>query len=159
VTEIGVTRDASRFNNFTFAQPLQKCAVLPKLLENVPDTAPPDLPDALAYIDFRADKSFFLSTFSQKEEQQQQHEKTGGTTSLAKLIETSGERNFFELSHHVIPAHKEFVARFCQRNRENSIAALEQMDHFLDDNTQFSCADAVVSDVVKALEEMLKSRE
>ncbi|MCJ1251602.1 hypothetical protein MMC30_008837 [Trapelia coarctata] len=139
----------SIFQDFTFAHPIQKCAVLPKLLENVPGGAPPDLPGPLAYLDLAADKKFFLSALAEKEK------KRTGTTDMTKLIETSSNRNFFELSHHVAAIHQEFAVRFCTRSGENLTAAMEELEHFLADNTGFSRDDLVIMEVVKSLRDQL----
>lgn len=55
--------------DFNFAQSLQKRVVLPKLLENVPGGAPPDVPGPLAYLDLAADKTFFLPALAEKEKE------------------------------------------------------------------------------------------
>lgn len=117
--------------DFTFAQPLQKCAVFPKLLENVPGGAAPHLSEPFCYPDLAYDKAYFLSILAKKEK------KKTGENSISKLIETSTERNFFEVSHHVAKVHEEYAARFCERSLENIRAALRQCDEFVADNNEF----------------------
>lgn len=86
--------------DFTFAAPLQKAVTFPKLIENVPGAAPPDIPEQLAYLDFSADKSYFLRILAAKETEKRE------STSIAKLMGDSSERNFFEMSLHRAPVHK-----------------------------------------------------
>ena len=140
--------------DFAFAQPLQKCAVLPKLLENVPGGAPPELAEELAYVDLAADKFYFLSVLAEKE--RERSKSLGVTMNITKLIETSSERNFFELSHHVATIHKEFVARFCVKSRENLKAAMEELDRFVGVNAEFSRDDVTIVEIRKNLEEQLE---
>jgi hypothetical protein len=137
--------------DFTFALPLQKAATFPKLLENVPGGAPPNLPDSVAYLDFSADKAYFLSVFETKERQ-----RSGGPTPITKLIETSSERNFFELSHHRPAVRKEFVRRYCAHTFENLSAALEQLDCFLARDEEFGAGHEGVVEVLRELGELRK---
>lgn len=137
--------------DFAFAQPLQKCAVLPKLLENVPRGAPPDTSGPLAYLDLPADKTFFLSALAEKEKQRT------GTTKITRLIESSSTRNFFKLSHHVATVQQEFAVRFCARSRENLAAAMQEIEHLVADNTGFSRDDPVIVEVVKSIRDQLAS--
>ncbi|KAE8306820.1 hypothetical protein BDV41DRAFT_582972 [Aspergillus transmontanensis] len=132
-----------------FAVPLQKAATFPKLLENVPGGAPPGLPATHAYLDFAADKRYFLSILAEKE-----MKRTNGT-SITQLMETSSERNFFEMSHHRVPVHREFVSRFCSRARENVGAALKEVERFLDINPMFKASDEAIVRTVQMLEELL----
>jgi hypothetical protein len=134
-----------------FALPLQKSAVWPKLLETIPGAIPPHLPEPLHNLDFSADKAHFLSVFSQKEQQRT------GKTDIAKLIETSSERNFFEMSHHYQTVHPEFVARFCGRSRGNLEAALGEVEGFLGNgsNAGFEGDEGVV-EVGREIEGMLR---
>ena len=136
-----------------FALPLQKCAVWPKLLENIPGASPPHLPEPLRNLDFSADKAYFLSVFSRKE-----HQRTG-KTEIAKLIETSSERNFFEMSHHYPTVHPEFVARFCARTMESLKAPLEQIDQFLANvNTaEFGKDDEGIGEVRREIDGLLEN--
>jgi hypothetical protein len=143
--------------DFSFAQPLQKHAVFPKLLENVPGGAPPELPQALAYQDLAADKAFFVSLVAEKEKRQK-----GASLSpvmrtstskplIAQIIESSSERNFFELSHHIYPVHQEFVRRYYPRTYENLVAAREQIDRFLATNPGFTDDSQTVTDLINKL--------
>ncbi|KNG82932.1 hypothetical protein ANOM_007954 [Aspergillus nomiae NRRL 13137] len=132
-----------------FAVPLQKAATLPKLLENVPGAAPLSLPETHAYLDLAADKSYFLSILAEKE-----RKRTNGT-SITRLMETSSERNFFEMSHHRVPVHREFVSRFCPRTRENVLAALKEVERFLDINAMFKAGDEAIARTVQTLEALL----
>jgi hypothetical protein len=149
--------------DFSFAQPLQKHAVFPKLLENVPGGAPPELPNALAYQDLAADKAYFVSLVAEKEKQQSGTRlKSTMTTSaskplLAHIIESSSERNFFELSHHIYPVHQEFVRRYCPRTHENLVAARAQMDHFLAINIGFSDDSQPVTNLIDQLKHLLEA--
>ncbi|KAB8210286.1 hypothetical protein BDV34DRAFT_220878 [Aspergillus parasiticus] len=132
-----------------FAVPLQKAATFPKLLENVPGGAPPGLPATHAYLDFAADKRYFLSNLAEKE-----MKRTNGT-SITQLMETSSERNFFEMSHHRVPVHRGFVSRFCSRTRENVGAALKEVERFLDINPMFKASDEAIVRTVQMLEALL----
>ncbi|GAB1194032.1 hypothetical protein APSETT444_003269 [Aspergillus pseudonomiae] len=132
-----------------FAVPLQKAATFPKLLENVPGGAPPSLPATHAYLDLAADKSYFLSILAEKE-----RKRTNGT-SITRLMETSRERNFFEMSHHRVPVHREFVSRFCPRTSENVLAALKEVERFLDINAMFKASDEAIARTVQTLEALL----
>ena len=118
--------------DFTFAVPLQKAATFPKLVENVPGGAPPKTPKELAYLDFSADKTYFLDILSKKEKE------INGKSIIAGLMNNSSERNFFEMSLHRVPVHEEFVKRFCTRSPENVKAALKEMDSFLASNPEYS---------------------
>jgi len=139
--------------DFSFAQPLQKSAVFPKLLKNVPGGAPPDIPGPLAYLDLAADKVYFLSTLAEKEKQRT------CATNLTRLIESPSNRNFFELSHHVATVHQEFAVRFCTRSRENLAAAMKEIEHFLAGNDAFNRDDPVIVEVVKSMRDQLTSLE
>lgn len=140
--------------DFSFAQPLQKHAVFPKLLENVSGGAPPGLPKALAYQDLAADKAYFVSCIADKEKRQ-------GNANLkptvAQLIEFSSERNFFEVSHHNFPVHQEFVSRYCPRTHENLVAARTQIDHFLAMNAEFSIDSQSIINVIIKLKQFLET--
>jgi hypothetical protein len=115
--------------DFTFATPLQKAATFPKLLENVPGSAPPSLLKTHAYLNLSADKSYFLAIFSKKEKQRTNR------TSIAKLIKTFSNCNFFEMSLHRPPVYKEFVKKFCLCTHKNILTALAEVDKFLAANT------------------------
>ncbi|KAE8421313.1 hypothetical protein BDV36DRAFT_292508 [Aspergillus pseudocaelatus] len=132
-----------------FAVPLQKAATFPKLLENVPGAAPPGLRETHAYLDFASDKRCFLSILAEKE-----RARTNGT-SITQLMETSSERNFFEMSHHRVPVHREFVSRFCSRTRENVYAALKEVGRFLDIDPTFEASDESIVRTVQTLEALL----
>ncbi|KAE8331516.1 hypothetical protein BDV39DRAFT_201166 [Aspergillus sergii] len=132
-----------------FAVPLQKAATFPKLLENVPGAAPPGLSETHAYLDFAADKRFFLSILAEKEM------KWTNGTSITQLMGTSSERKFFETSHHRVPVQPEFVSRFCSRTRENVGAALKEVERFLDINPMFSASDEAIVRTVQMLEDLL----
>lgn len=136
--------------DFTFASPLQKAATFPKLLENVPGGAPPEIPETHAYIDLSTEKSYFLTVFAEKERQRTDN------TSITRLIETSGERNFFELSLHRPSVHKEFAKRFCFRTPRNIRAALAEIDNFLAANADFRTGSEgqAVKRVASALERL-----
>ncbi len=109
--------------------------------------------ESLHNLDFSADKAYFLSVFSRKEQQQT------GNTDIATLIETSSERNFFEMSHHYPTVHPEFMARFCPRSRENLKAALEQVEGFVGNanNVGFGEDDEGVVEVRRDIEELLRA--
>ena len=114
--------------------PLQKAATFPKLLENVPGGAPPDLPSEDAYVDLAAEKQYFLSVLFREETRRT------GATSITRLIESSSERNFFEMSLHRLPVHQEFVKRFCLGTPANLAAASAQLLHFRAANTMHASA-------------------
>ena len=61
--------------DFTYASPVQKAAIFPKLLENVPGGAPPSVPEPYKYLDLKKDKLNFLTIFATKE-----HQLTGDTS-------------------------------------------------------------------------------
>lgn len=128
--------------------PLQKAATFPKLLENVPGAAPPDLPETYAYIDLSADKTYFLSILAEKEQ-----ERTNNT-SITKLMEASSERNFFEMSLHRAPVHREFIRRFCPRTDKNICLALKEVERFLDMDSTFDASDEVLTETIQTLEEL-----
>lgn len=128
--------------------PLQKAATFPKLLENVPGAAPPDLPESHAYIDLSADKTYFLSVLAEKE-----RERTNDT-SITELMKTSSERNIFEMSLHRAPVHREFIRRFCPRTEENICLALKEVERFLDMDSNFEASDEVITKTIQTLEEL-----
>lgn len=70
-------------------------------------------------------------------------------------METSSERNFFEVSHHRVPVHREFVSRFCPRTRENTCAALKEIERFLDINPMLAASDEAIVRTVQTLEALL----
>lgn len=111
--------------------------------------APPGLSKTHAYLDFAADKRYFLSILAEKEEK-----RTNGTT-ITQLMETSSERNFFEMSHHRVRVYREFVSRFCLRTRENVCAALKEVERFLGINPMFSASDEAIVRMVQMLEGLL----
>lgn len=135
--------------DFSFAVPLQKAATFPKFLENVPGAAPPGMPESHAYLDLSADKSQFLLILAEKE-----RERTNGT-SFTKLMETSSERNFFEMSLHRPPVHREFVRRHCARSNQNIILALKEVGPFLERNPMFKSSDEVIMKTLQSLIELL----
>jgi hypothetical protein len=131
------------------AQPLQKWAVFPKLIEHIPGAAPPDLPAEYTNLDFAQDKAYFVAVLAEKERKQT------SKTDIAKLVESSTERVFFEMSHNAPTVHKEFAERFCKRTRANVEAARRELGRFLAENPGISRDDAVVVDVERKLEELL----
>jgi hypothetical protein len=143
--------------DFTFVRPLQKHAVFPKLLENVPGAAPFDVPPSLAYLDFKSDKEYFVSIVADKEAQL--GKSIGQKPSVAMLLKSSSERNSFEMSHHIAAVHDEFVRRFCERTRKNIQAAREQIGCFITQNPEFSDDDEAIRDVTKYLDEQLAKLE
>ena len=136
--------------DFTFAQPLQKAATFPKLLENVPGGAPPDIPEDIAYLDLTTEKEYFLATFAAKEM------RDFGSNTVTRLIASSSERNFFEASLHRAPVHKEFVKKYCSRNQQAIIAAKGELNSFLERNPLFASEDyqSTISEVYSMLEEL-----
>lgn len=76
---------------------------------------------------------------------------------IAHLIESSSERNFFELSHNYPLVHQEFVTRYCPRTHENLAAARTQIDHFLAINSEFSSDSQLVINVITKLEQLLEA--
>lgn len=128
-----------------FAVPLQKAATFPKLLENVPGGVPASVPLSHAYPDLSEEKKYFLQAFSELE-----YAKTG-SDKITNLIQTSSERNFFELSLHRPGVRKEYVRRYCQRTQENKATALEQVDCFLAKNKEFDRESETIMDIVRIL--------
>lgn len=128
--------------------PLQKAATFPKLLENVPGAAPPDLPQSHAYVDLSADKTYFLSVLEEKE-----RERTNNT-SITKLMKDSSERNFFEMSLYREPVHREFIRRFCPRTDENICLALKEVERFLDGDSNFAAGDEAIAKTIQTLKEL-----
>ncbi|KAI9841307.1 MAG: hypothetical protein M1837_000793 [Sclerophora amabilis] len=131
------------------AQPLQKWAVFPKLIEHLPGAAPPDVPAQLAYLNFAQDKAYLVTTLTKKEK------KRTGTTDTAKLVESSTERAFFEMSHNAPTVHQEFAGRYCQRTRANVEAARRELERFVAENPSISCGDASMMEVESELEKLL----
>lgn len=129
-----------------FAQPLQKWAVFPKLIEHVPGYAPPDLPTEYTYLNFAQDKAYFVAILKEKEL------KRTGKTSIAGLVEGSTERSFFEMSHNAPAVHREFASRFCNRTKENVNAVARELECFLSQNSGFGRSDVGVVDVEEELD-------
>lgn len=138
-----------------FAQPLQKGAVFPKLIEHIPGAAPPDLPSELQYLDFAEDKEYFVAALSEKEGRQSKD----GKTPIADLVKNSTERAFFEMSHNFQAVHPEFAKRHCQRTKENIEAAKEELEKFISKDTEFTDTDGSVVDVKRELEVLSGSTE
>lgn len=139
--------------NAMFAQPLQKWAVFPKLIEHVPGYAPPGLPKENTYLDFAQDKAYFAAILKEKELTRT------GKTSISDLVQTSTERSFFEMSHNVATVHKEFAQRYCKRTKENADAAMRALESFLADNPGFNRSDAVVMEVEAELKALAGNAE
>ncbi|KAK2765227.1 hypothetical protein FQN54_008926 [Arachnomyces sp. PD_36] len=133
--------------NLMFAQPLQKGAVFPKLIEHIPGAAPPDLPAELQYLDFTHDKDYLVATLAEKEGKQN---KESGIP-VANLVKNSTQRAFFEMSHNFPDVHTEFARRHCQRTKENIDAAKKELEIFLSRNPEFSHEDESVIDVEREL--------
>jgi hypothetical protein len=131
------------------AQPLQKWAVFPKLIEHIPGAAPPDLPEEYTNLDFAQDKAYFVAVLAEKERKQT------FKMDIAKLVESSTKRAFFEMSHNAPTVHKEFAERFCRPMRANVEAARRELGRFLAENPGISRDDAVVAEVERELEELL----
>jgi hypothetical protein len=74
---------------------------------------------------------------------------------IAKLVESSTERAFFEMSHNALTVHKESAERFCKRTRANMEVARRELGLFLPGNPGISRDDAGVVDVERELEELL----
>ncbi|KAI9821475.1 MAG: hypothetical protein M1832_003322 [Thelocarpon impressellum] len=141
--------------DFTSATPLQVAATFPKLLENVPGGAPPEIPESLAYVDLSADKASFLRILAAKEKA-----RANGNTAITTLVESSSERKFFEMSLHRRAVHREFVERFCARTRENVLAASAQVEPFLVANLRFfGGSDAAMVEVAAELEKLKAETE
>ncbi|KAI9669571.1 MAG: hypothetical protein M1817_004614 [Caeruleum heppii] len=131
------------------AQPLQKWATFPKLIEHLPGAAPPDVPAQLSYLDFAQDKAYLVQILTEKQK------KRSDTVDIAKLVETSTERAFFEMSHNAPTVHQEFAERNCRPTRANLEAARSELVRFLADNPSIHRDDAGVKDVEKRLDELL----
>lgn len=70
-------------------------------------------------------------------------------------METSSERNFFEMSLHRVPVHREFISRFCPRTDENVRLAFKEVRRFLDVNPTFKASDEAIAKTVQTLEVLL----
>lgn len=108
-----------------YAVPLQKAAVYPKLLEFAPGDEFPDLPDDYIEPDLSVEKASFLTVLAEKE-----HALTG-CTKLAKLIETSSERNFFELALNRERVRAEWARKYCLRTGDNVREASRSLHDFM----------------------------
>ena len=103
---------------FTVASPLQKAATWPKLLQYTPGAVPYGHSDQL--MSHPADQTLFLQLLREKE-----HRRNGSET-IANLVETSYERNFFELSLQMKTVHREWVKAH-PPSSEQYRAALRQL--------------------------------
>ncbi len=109
--------------DFTFAMPLQKAASWPKLLQYIPGAVPPGQDER--YMSHPKDKKLFLKRLEEKEKRRR------GTTTVSKLMETSYERSFFEMSLKMKTVHREWVKQYphtCSRLE----AALHHLDELMD---------------------------
>ena len=104
--------------DFTVAMPLQKATAWPKLLQYTPGNIPPGLDGK--FMEHSADKIVFLNMLKNKEILRQ------GTDTISKLMETSYERNFFEMSLHMKMVHHEW-AKAHPATPELCQGALEQL--------------------------------
>ncbi|KAI9824785.1 MAG: hypothetical protein M1832_001613 [Thelocarpon impressellum] len=120
------------------AQPLQKWATYPKLIEHLPGAAPPDIPAELCYLDFAQDKAYLVQKLAEKQN------KRSVTVDIAKLVETSTERAFFEMSHNApTPTSAKLEA------------ARTELVRFLEENPSISRNDAGVREVEERLDALL----
>lgn len=87
--------------DFTVPCPLQKAATWPKLLQYTPGAVPYGHSDRL--MSHPADQAVFLQLLRDKERWRI------GSETIANLVETSYERNFFELSLQMKTVHQEWV--------------------------------------------------
>ncbi|KAI9761408.1 MAG: hypothetical protein M4579_001058 [Chaenotheca gracillima] len=131
------------------AQPLQKWAVFPKLIEHLPGAAPPDIPAESMYLDFAQDKAYFVKVLKEKEK------KLLSAANIAKLVQSSTKRAFFEMSHNAPTVHKEFADRYCKRTKVNVEAATNELECFLAGNPSISPNDIGIKDVEIRLKELL----
>jgi len=104
--------------DFTVASPLQKAATWPKLLQYTPGAVPYGHSDRL--MSHPADQAMFLQLLREKERQRNCSE------TVANLVETSYERNFFELSLQMKTVHQESVKAH-PPSSEQYKAALRQL--------------------------------
>ncbi|RDL30699.1 uncharacterized protein BP5553_10044 [Venustampulla echinocandica] len=135
--------------NLMSAQPLQKWAVFPKLIDHIPGAAPPDLPAEYTYLNLAQDKAYFVAVLAEKER------KNTSKMDVAKLVESSTERTFFEMSHNALTVHRKFAERFCKRAKANVEGARRELELFLAKNPGISRDDAGVVDVEKELDRLL----
>jgi aminoglycoside phosphotransferase (APT) family kinase protein len=104
--------------DFTVAAPLQKAATWPKLLQYTPGAVPYGHSDQ--FMSHPADQEIFLQLLRQKERIR------NGSETVANLVETSYERNFFELSLQMKSVHNEWV-RAHPPTKEQYHAAVGQL--------------------------------
>ena len=83
------------------AVPLQKAASWPKLFQYVPGAVPYGFSDE--FMPHPNDKQIFLGMLREKERRRR------GTETVADLMESSYERNFFEMSFHMKTVHREWI--------------------------------------------------
>ena len=91
-----------------------------------------------------------MSILAKKERQRE--DITGKRTDFTSLIESSSERKFFELSHHIVATHREFIARFYPRIRKNLESALEHADCFVANHPELDremkCVRNIIADLI-----------
>jgi hypothetical protein len=103
--------------------PLQKAAAWPKLLQYTPGNIPPEFKDG-SIMGHPNDQAAFLNMLERKEMMRY------GSNDVAKLMENSYERTFFEMSMHMKAVHCEW-AKCHPHTAERCQAALIQLDQFL----------------------------
>jgi hypothetical protein len=87
--------------DFTVASPLQNLATWPKLLQYTPGLVPPGHSDE--FMSHPADQETFIQLLRGKERRRY------GSETIANLVETSYERNFFELSLQMKTVHQQWI--------------------------------------------------
>ena len=119
----------------TFAMPLQKAASWPKLLQYIPGAVPPGNDDR--FMSHPEDKKLFLRLVEDKEVRRR------GTSIVSKLMESSYERTFFEMSLHMKTVHYEWIKRYPHTSSRLK-DALHQLDEIIAKYPELRCDEAAL---------------
>lgn len=121
--------------DFTFPVPLQKACAWPKLLHFTPGLVPPGADSA--FMTQPTDQQYFLLQLKEKEIARR------GSSVVSSLMESSFERNFFELSLHFVTVHREWVATH-PHPADTNMRAQEALTEFLAANPTYLDNDVLV---------------